>query len=68
MAHGKHFYRIEGPAAFTDVQLVGSRSIVHVVSEAVYPERVRITHMLACEPPYVEMDAAEWDALYARIG
>jgi hypothetical protein len=64
---GHHYYRIEGPTAFTDLQVIGRRHMVHRVNGAAYPERVRIHEMLACKGPYLEMEAGEWERMYARI-
>lgn len=64
---GHHYYRIEGPTAFTDIQVIGRRHMVHRVNGAAYPERVRIHEMLACKEPYMEMEGGEWERMYARI-
>ena len=48
-ADGKHFFRVESAAAFTEVQLIGQRAVIHRVTDAAYPEQVRIVEMLALE-------------------
>ena len=67
LAAGQHYYRIEGPTAFTDIQVIGKRHLVHQVNGAAYPERVRIHEMLACKGPFVEMEGAEWERMFAGI-
>lgn len=46
MKGGGHFYRIEGPDRFIEVQLIGRRKVVHVIQAKVYPELVRIQEMI----------------------
>ncbi|MBK9175559.1 MAG: hypothetical protein IPM46_04315 [Flavobacteriales bacterium] len=41
-----HYYRIDGPDRFTEVQVVGSKRVVHQVKALIYPELVRIQDML----------------------
>lgn len=67
LSGGGHYYRIESGTAFTEVQVVGSRRVVHHVRGTAYPERLRIMEMLACEGPYTEVAAAEWERVYAGI-
>ncbi len=62
-----HFYRVEGPTSFTEVQVIGGRCVAHHVRSSAYPERLRIAHLVACEPPYVEMEKVDWERIYARI-
>lgn len=62
-----HFYRVDGPTSFTEVQALGGRYIAHQVRSAAYPERLRVMQMMACEPPYVELEADVWEDLYSRI-
>lgn len=64
---GYHYYRIESPTAFTDIQVIGKRQMVHRVNGSAYPERVRIHEMLACKGPYMEMEGGEWERMYARM-
>ena len=43
---GRHFYRIESERAFTEVHLIGARAVIHRVSQAAYPEQVRIAGLI----------------------
>ncbi len=62
--NGRHFYRIEGPRAFTEVQLVGAGAVIHRVVDAAYPEQVRIGEMIASAGGlYVAVDAREFDRM-----
>jgi|GEM_PF-671260 len=60
----KHFYRIEGLDRFTEIQVVGSRSIEHRVKAVQYPERLRISEIIdGCDGRYLPMDEQTWSDL-----
>jgi hypothetical protein len=62
-ADGRHFYRIEAPDRFTEVQVIGSRRVLHAVEATQYPERVRIMEMIAGgEGRYLPLAEEEWAA------
>lgn len=68
LAGGGHFYRIDSPDAFQELQRIGSRLAHHAVHAAAYPEKLRIAEMIACaEGRYAPFDSAEWEALYRTI-
>lgn len=68
LADGRHFYRIEGPTRFTEIQRMGGRLVVHLVEAQAYPELVRIEQMIqATDGHFLPLDPAEWEVLYARI-
>jgi hypothetical protein len=63
-SNGRHYYRIEGPRAFTEVQLVGAGAVIHRVVDAAYPEQVRIDEMVGLAGGlYVALDPAEFDRM-----
>lgn len=63
-ANGRHFYRIEGARAFTEVHLVGDRALIHRVQDAAYPEQVRIKAMLDLEgDAFLVMEAIAFERL-----
>jgi hypothetical protein len=65
MVGGGHYYRIDGPRDFVELQRVGSRLVRHVVNEAPYPEQIRITEMLACaDGRYEPLDEVVWADLW----
>jgi len=67
MVGGAHYYRIDGPADFVELQRVGSRVLRHAVTRAQYPEQLRIAEMIACTDGRFEPIAAEeWEALLAE--
>lgn len=67
--NGRNFYRILSETAFTEVQLIGSRSIVHYVVAATYPERVLIADMVAMtNGHFVPCAQAEFDVAMGRSG
>ena len=47
LADGRHFYRIESPLLFTEIQLIGSRAVAHRVEAKAYPEQLRVQDMIA---------------------
>ncbi len=66
MADGRHFYRIEGPQRFTEIQYVGKRTVVHLVEARAYPELVRIVEMIeGASGLFTPMEPDEWEALFA---
>ncbi|QQR85433.1 MAG: hypothetical protein IPJ76_12535 [Flavobacteriales bacterium] len=68
-ANGRNFYRILSGTAFTEVQLIGSRSIVHDVVAATYPERVLIADMVAMtDGHFLPCTPAEFDEAMGRSG
>lgn len=63
-----HYYRIEANDRFTEIQMIGSRRIVHLVNATLYPEKVRIQDMIAGgEGRYRPMDRSEGEAIFAGI-
>ena len=64
MTDGRHYYRIEGPDRFTELQRVGSRWLSHTVKATMYPEKVRIQEMLAGgDGVYEVIGQADWEAV-----
>jgi hypothetical protein len=64
---GRHFYRIEAPDRFTEIQVVGNRKLVHTVMASAYPERVRVMEMLAGgDGRYLPMDGPEWEEYFTH--
>lgn len=73
MGDGRHFYRIDGPDRFMELQRMGSRWFIHEVHAKVYPERVRIHAMLDGDGGrFVPLEREEWERFYgearSRIG
>lgn len=67
--NGRNFYRIVSATAFTEVQLIGSRSIVHDVVAAAYPERVLIADMVAMtDGHFLPCTQGEFDEAMGRSG
>ena len=63
-----HYYRIEGPGRFTEIQEVGTKVIVHRIENAAYPEQVRIQEMITCaNGRYGPMNGEDWEHRYAGI-
>lgn len=66
---GRHFYRIDGPRAFVEVQVVGKRRWVHRVEAKAYPEMLRIQEMLSGgEGRYRTLSEQEWMAVEGPPG
>ena len=63
-----HYYRIEGPRRFTEIQQVGSKAVVHRIEDAAYPEQVRIQEMIACaNGRYGPMNGEDWERKFGAI-
>ena len=60
---GKNQYKITGPEQFTEIQCLGSKTLVHEVQAKTYFEKIRIQEMLEAVPPYLASNQAEFDAL-----
>lgn len=61
---GGHYYRIDGPDRFVEVQVVGTRRLVHTVQARAYPELLRIQEMIdGAEGRYEEITANDWSAV-----
>ncbi len=64
----RHVYRIESPDRFTEIQVVGSRLLTHVVHVRAYPEMVRLQEMIAAiDGRYEPMAASDWQELQDRL-
>ena len=65
---GRHYYRIEGPEAFTELQRVGARVVVHRVAAMAYPEKLRIADMLSgSDGRFLPLEVEEWQRLFDLI-
>lgn len=63
---GGHYYRIDAPDRFIEVQLIGSRKAVHVVQAKVYPELLRVQEMINGEGGRFEViSEADWLKAYS---
>lgn len=64
---GRHFFRIEAEDAFTEIQVVGRRALLHQVKASMYPELVRIQDMIHGDGGrYLELEPTEWSDLVQR--
>ena len=57
---GDVWYRIEGPARWTEYQRIGSRWVRHDVVAVQHPERMTLHDMRHDAERYAEVDRAEW--------
>lgn len=65
-ANGLNWYRIESATAFTEVQRVGNRYVVHRLEAKAYPERVRVMSLIDMHDGHVEeCTAGEVEGLIA---
>lgn len=68
LADGRHFYRIESPLLFTEIQLIGTRAVAHRVEAKAYPEQLRVQDMIAGHGgSYLPLEAEEWERQWAHI-
>ena len=62
-ATGTSYFKIESLEVFEEVQLMGSRKLVHRIEAKIHPDRMRILDMLNNhENAWVVIDAAEFEA------
>ncbi|MEO8068921.1 MAG: hypothetical protein ABI599_14585 [Flavobacteriales bacterium] len=67
LIHGRSFYRIDAADRFMEVQLMGSRAIVHEVIAHTYPEKLRMHEMVSLTGGhYAETDAAAFNAALGK--
>ncbi|MCC6542610.1 MAG: hypothetical protein IT225_10355 [Flavobacteriales bacterium] len=57
---GGHYYRIDRPDHFEELQRIGSRWLYHAVDAKAYPEQLRVREMLSLDGPYDVLDPQEW--------
>lgn len=65
---GAVWYRIEGPARWTEFQRVGSRWLRHDVVAVQHPERMTLHDLRHDVERYVPVDRAEWEAVVGEGG
>jgi len=66
-ANGMNLYRIEAEDRFVELQRLGARWLVHRVSRAPYPERVRIMEMIDGHAgAFLPVDEAVFEAAFAE--
>ncbi|MBK7384359.1 MAG: hypothetical protein IPI81_13685 [Flavobacteriales bacterium] len=59
-----HYYRIDGPGRFTEVQVVGGRSVIHEVLAKAYPEQLRVAQMIdGDQGRYLPISVGEWETI-----
>ena len=69
LVDGRHFYRIDDPEHFVEIQLVGSKRTVHEITASAYPEKVRVQQMIEMSDGlYAEIDAARWEEEWEATG
>jgi hypothetical protein len=54
------FYEILDERNFREIQLIGTRAILHVVKAKQYPEILRIMDMLSLKEPYLMSNIEEF--------
>lgn len=64
LSNRRSFYKILSDLAFEEIQIMGSRRILHQITAHQYPEKLRIMDMLSCaEGLYEISDETEWQAM-----
>ncbi|MBP6313019.1 MAG: hypothetical protein WAR83_10950 [Flavobacteriales bacterium] len=67
MHSGTRFYRIESASSFSEIQLIGSKRVVHTIAAKAYPEMVRIQDMLHDNFIYAPISEEEWSAEFDKV-
>lgn len=60
LSNNRCFYEILDHRNFREIQLIGSRAVLHSVKAEQYPEILRIMDMLAAKEPYLMSEAEEF--------
>ena len=61
---GTSYFKIESLEAFEEVQVMGSKRLVHRIEAKIHPDRMRILDMLNNHGgAWVEIDAEEYERL-----
>ena len=69
LVNGRSLFRIGSPTTFTEVQRIGSRSVVFEIAAETYPERLRIAELLAAtDGTVVPIGAAEFERALEAAG
>ena len=68
-ADGRHYYHIVASDLFMEIQLIGSKAVLHRIHAALYPERLRVQDMVdATDGHFIPSDSVEWAAVMERFG
>lgn len=68
-ADGRHYYLIVAADQFMEIQLIGSKAVMHRVQAALYPERLRVQDMIdANDGHFVASGPGEWAEVSMRFG
>ncbi len=54
LSHGSNYYRIDSPEMLTEIQVVGTSWMEHVLHARQYPERMFIRDLIELELPGME--------------
>jgi hypothetical protein len=67
LKNGKAVYQITAPNAFTELQLVGAKWFKYEFEVSQFPDLLRIQDMLAATQYFEEIDASEYQAIFAQL-
>ena len=67
LSNGKAFYRITSERAFEEIQIAGSKRILHTITANQYPEMIRIKDMLECGFAYEMSDEKEFNSHFIQL-
>lgn len=68
-ADGRHYYHIVAADLFMEIQLIGSKAILHRIHAALYPERLRVQDMIdASDGHFLPSGHTEWTEVSTRFG
>ena len=63
LSNAKAYYKIVDARSFEEKQVMGSKVFSHAIKAEKYPEIIRLSEMLACEPPFEKSTEEEYNAL-----
>ncbi len=67
MQGGARFYRIESATSFSEIQLIGSKRVLHTIQATAYPEMLRIQDMLRDTGTYAPLSEKDWAKEFERV-
>lgn len=63
LSNGMTYYKILDDRNFQEIQLMGSKKVIHLIKANQYPEILRIKDMLEMAEPFELADEMEYETL-----
>jgi hypothetical protein len=66
LSNEKAFYKINDARSFEEKQVMGNKVFCHTIKAEKYPEIIRVSDMLQCEPPFELASEEEYVSLVSN--